>query len=352
MFEKIISLENLFNAWTEFKKEKANKDDVAEFEINLEDHIFKLHNDLKNKTYKHGEYFSFFVHDPKRRHIHKASVRDRLLHHAIHRVIEPTWDKLFIFDSWSSRKNKGTHGAVNRLQKSGLELSRNYTRTLWVLKLDVRKFFDSVDHDILLKILQERTLDDQLMGLLREIIESYSPGLPLGNLTSQLFANVYLNQLDQFVKHELKMTGYIRYADDFIILHQNRELLINCLGKITDLLREQLRLDVHPKKIELKRYTSGIDYLGYVCFPNHRVLRTKTKRRMFKRVNEKNYSSYNGILQHCRSKKLQVELIEKVKKVTDGKLGRQFPNTKNPPRVSGVSARRTDFPIRPIKQTP
>ena len=135
MFEKIISLENLFDAWTEFKREKANKKDVAEFEINLEDHIFKLHEDLKNNDYKHGGYFSFYVQDPKRRHIHKASIRDRLMHHAIHRIIEPIWNKLFIFDSWSSRKTKGTHAAVKRLQDIGLRLSQNHTRTLWVFVL-------------------------------------------------------------------------------------------------------------------------------------------------------------------------------------------------------------------------
>jgi RNA-directed DNA polymerase len=314
MFDKIISLENLFDAWTEFKREKSNKSDVAEFEVNLEDHVFKLHEDLKNDTYKHGGYFSFFVHDPKRRHIHKASVRDRLLHHAVHRVIEPIWNKVFIFDSWSSRKNKGTHGAVKRLQSLGLKLSRNHTQMLWVLKLDVKKFFDSVNHEILLNILRRRTTDDSLMMLLRNIIDSYSPGLPLGNLTSQLFANVYLNELDQFVKHELKIVGYVRYADDFILLHQNKEFLVDCLGKITNFMHEQLHLDVHPKKIVLKTYAGGIDYLGYVCFPHHRVLRTKTKRRMFKRVSEKNFSSYNGILQHCRSRKLQAKLIETVKK--------------------------------------
>ncbi len=313
MFEKITSLENLFDAWTEFKKEKSNKNDVAEFEVNLEDHVFKLHEDLKNGTYNHGGYFSFFVHDPKRRHIHKASVRDRLLHHAVHRVIEPIWNKLFIFDSWSSRKNKGTHAAVKRLHKLGLRLSRNDTRVLWVLKLDVRKFFDSIDHAILLNILRKRTDDDRLMGLLQNIIDSYSPGLPLGNLTSQLFANVYLNELDQFVKHELKIVGYVRYADDFVLLHPSKELLVSCLSKITDFLRETLRLDVHPNKIVLKRYTGGIDYLGYVCFPHHRVLRTKTKRRMFRRINDKNFTSYNGILRHCRSHKLGAALTEAVK---------------------------------------
>lgn len=314
MFDKVISLENLFDAWTEFKKDKNNKKDVAEFEIGLEDHVFELHDDLKNGTYKHGAYFSFFVNDPKRRHIHKAPVRDRLLHHAVHRIIEPEWNKVFIFDSWSSRKNKGTHGAVKRLQRLGLKLSQNHTRMLWVLKLDVRKFFDSVDREILLSILKERTPDDRLRALFEEIIGSFSPGLPLGNLTSQLFANVYLNRLDQFVKHDLKIVGYIRYADDFVLMHPNRELLVDCLGKITSFLREQLHLDVHPKKIVLKTYASGIDYLGYVCFPHHRVLRTKTKQRMFKRVSEKNFSSYNGILKHCRSRKLQARLIETVKK--------------------------------------
>lgn len=348
MFEKIISLENLFDAWTEFKREKANKKDVAEFEINLEDHIFKLHEDLKNNDYNHGGYFSFYVQDPKRRHIHKAFVRDRLMHHAIHRIIEPMWNKLFIFDSWSSRKTKGTHAAVKRLQDIGLRLSQNHTRTLWVLKLDVRKFFDSVDHEILLNILQKRTPDERLMSLIRGIIESFSPGLPLGNLTSQLFSNVYLDKLDQFVKHELKISGYIRYADDFILIHPNKEVLIACLEKIKVFLRTQLHLDVHPKKIVLKTYTGGIDYLGYVCFPHHRVLRTKTKRRMFKRTNKKNFTSYNGILLHCRSQKLQAKLSEKIK----GKVERKIFQTKSPPRVSGVSTRRTSFPVRPIKQTP
>ena len=312
MFEKIISLKNLFNAWTEFKRDKANKNDVAEFEVNLEDHVFKLHEHLKNSSYKHGGYFSFFVNDPKRRHIHKASVSDRLLHHAIHRIIEPEWNKTFIFDSWSSRKEKGMHAAVKRLQGFGLKLSQNHTQTLWILKLDVRKFFASVDHEILLNILEKRTPEAKLMDLFREVIGSFSPGLPLGNLTSQLFGNIYMDKLDQFVKHELKIAGYVRYADDFILIHPDRERLIDCLEKIRVFLQERLRLEVHPKKIVLKTYAGGIDYLGYICFPHHRVLRTKTKRRMFQRVNEKNFSSYNGMLQHCQSLNLQTELLENV----------------------------------------
>jgi RNA-directed DNA polymerase len=313
MFEKIISLENLFDAWAKFKKEKYNKSDVAEFEVNLEDHIFELHEDLKNDAYKHGGYFSFFVHDPKSRHIHKASVRDRLVHHAVHRVIEPAWNKIFIFDSWSSRKDKGTHAAVRRLQDLALKLSRNYSRTLWMLKLDITKFFDFVDHEILLNILAKRTPDNRLMKLLREIIEGFRPGLPLGNLTSQLFANVYMNELDQFVKQELKMRGYIRYVDDFVLMHRDREFLWDCFRKIEIFIRERLRLKIHPKKIILKTYASGIDYLGYICLPHHRILRTKTKRRMFKRVNVKNLASYNGILQHCSSRNLGKALLKTMK---------------------------------------
>lgn len=312
MFDKIISLENLFDAWTEFKKEKSNKNDVTEFEVNLEDHVFALHEDLKNGIYKHGGYFSFFVHDPKRRHIHKASVRDRLLHHAVHRVIEPIWNKVFIFDSWSSRKTKGIHAAVRRLQDLALRLSHNYTRTLWILKLDVTKFFASIDHKILLSILSKRTDDNRVINLFQEIVESFNPGLPLGNLTSQLFANVYLNELDQFIKHELKIKGYVRYADDFVLMHENRELLIDCRWKIERFLQERLLLKIHPKKLILKTYASGIDYLGYVSFPHHRVIRTKTKRRMFRRINKKNLPSYSGILKHCRSRNLNKALLKAV----------------------------------------
>ncbi|MEI6627039.1 MAG: reverse transcriptase/maturase family protein [bacterium] len=308
MFEKIISLENLFAAWTEFKKEKANRKDVAEFELNLENHIFTLHECLKNGAYKHGGYQSFFVCDPKRRHIHKASVGDRLLHHAVFRVIEPIWNKAFIFDSWSSRKGKGSHGAVRRLQKLALKLSKNGTHTLWVLKLDVKKFFASVDQGILLHIIKKRIFDERLMGLLAEIIKSFSSGLPLGNLTSQLFANIYLDHLDQFIKHKLKIVGYIRYADDFILMHCDKKTLLSYFTIVNIFLQERLKLEIHPQKIVFKTYTSGIDYLGYVCFLGYRVLRTKTMRRMFKRVNKNNLASYWGILKHCRSQKLRAKL--------------------------------------------
>ena len=312
MFEKIISLKNLFDAWTEFRRDKKGKKDVAEFELALEDNIFKLHEDLTNGIYRHGSYFPFYIHDPKRRHIHKASVRDRLVHHAITRVIDPMWDDTFIFDSWSSREYKGTHRAVKRLHRLGLKLSRNNTRTLWILKLDIKKFFHSVDHEILLRILREKTFDQRLVNLFEDITGSFSSGIPLGNLTSQIFANIYMNKLDQFIKHEMKVRGYIRYADDFILMHTDKSFLEDCILRIQEFTEQNLKLQIHPDKIILKTYASGIDYLGYVCFPHHTILRTKTKKRMFRRVTPKNFSSYNGILSHCRSRDLRIKLLRKL----------------------------------------
>ncbi|MBN2093865.1 MAG: group II intron reverse transcriptase domain-containing protein [Candidatus Zambryskibacteria bacterium] len=325
MFEKIISLKNLFDAWAEFRKDKRGKKDVAEFELGLEDNIFKLHEDLKSGNYRHGGYFSFYISDPKRRHINKASVRDRLLHHAIIRVIEPMWDKKFIFDSWSSRKYKGTHAAVKRLHKIGLKISRNNSKTIWVLKLDIRKFFESVDHNKLLRILEEKTFDKELIILTKDIVESFNCGIPLGNLTSQIFANIFMNKFDQFVKHDLKVKGYIRYTDDFVLMHPDKNFLESCIPKIRDFCWQNLKLKIHPEKIILKTYASGIDYLGYICFPYHRVLRTKTKRRIFNRVTDKNFSSYNGLLHHCRSRDLKIKLLQKLNRnIPKNRHGKRF----------------------------
>jgi retron-type reverse transcriptase len=312
MFEKIISLKNLFDAWTEFSRDKRRKKDVALFELRLEDNIFNLHKDLQNGSYKHGGYFSSYIYEPKKRHINKASVRDRLLHHAVVRVVQILWDKKFIFDSWSSRKNKGTHGAVRRLNKLGLRLSHNNSRTLWVLKLDIRKFFYSVDHDILLQILKYKNCDCKLGLLYEDIVRSFNPGIPLGNLTSQIFANIYLNKLDQYIKHNLGVIGYIRYADDFVLMHTDRDFLKSSIVDILDFIGRNLKLQIHTDKIILKTYASGVDYLGYICFPEHTILRTKTKNRIFKRVTSKNFSSYNGVLSHCRSRNIEFKITQKL----------------------------------------
>jgi RNA-directed DNA polymerase len=304
-FEDIVSVENLLEAWREFLPGKRNKSDVQEFASHLFDNILELHNELVNKTYKHGGYYNFKISDPKPRDISKASVRDRLLHHAIYRIIYPFFDRTFITDSYSCRIDKGTHKAINRLRSMFWKLSINNTKTVWVLKLDIKKFFANIDHEILIQILREYIPDANITWLLEEIIGSFQKGLPLGNLTSQLFVNIYMNKFDQFMKHKLKVKYYIRYADDFVILDQDHKVLTAILHRIAVFLKDELNLDLHPNKIVLKTFGSGIDFLGYVNLPYHRLLRTKTKKRMFRRVNRRNIQSYLGLLSHANTWKLQ-----------------------------------------------
>ena len=319
-FEKITSVENLLEAWREFLRGKRGKRDAQEFQLQLMDNIFALNKDLINRTYRHSDYQAFKINDPKPRDIHKACVRDRLLHHAIHRILYPFFDKAFIADSFSCRSNKGTHRAMNRFRSFAYRVGKNNTRTCWILKCDIRKFFASIDHGILREILAKRIPDGNIRWLLGEVIESFSSsadndkGLPLGNLTSQLFANIYMNELDQFAKHGLRIKHYIRYADDFVILSESRERLEETVPPIGKFLEEKLRLKLHPQKVFIKTFASGIDFLGWVHFPDHRVLRTATKRRMIKRIKEavsKEFlNSYLGLLRHGNAGKLQKCLLK------------------------------------------
>ena len=316
-YEDIISVKNIYEAWEEFLPGKKNKEDVAEFTLNLSSNIFKLHSDLKNKTYTHGLYKAFAINDPKPRSIHKATVRDRLLHHAIYNVLYPYFDRLFIYDSYSCRNLKGTHRAINRFRDFGRKVSKNNTGTCWVLKCDIRKFFASIDHQILLDILKKHISDPDILWLLERIIVSFfstkiGVGLPLGNLTSQLLVNIYMNEFDQFIKHRLKQKYYIRYADDFVFLDIDKDRLLELTPKIGDWLEEHLKLQLHPDKVFVRTLFSGIDFLGWVHFPKHRVLRTVTKKRMFRNLNSKegekrdnSIISYLGLLGHGDGYKLE-----------------------------------------------
>lgn len=308
----IISVENLLCAWQEFLCGKRNRLDVQEFECDLMTNVIKLHQDLANFTYVHSGYEAFKISDPKPRDIHKASVRDRLMHHAIYRQLYPFFDKTFIADSYSCRNNKGTHKAINMFRSMAHQVSKNNTKTCWVLKCDIRKFFANIDHDILKNILAKYIPDQNIIWLLNRVIDSFevekNKGLPLGNLTSQLFVNVYMNEFDQYVKHNLKQKYYIRYADDFVFMSDNKQELIDITPKIKDYLGKKLTLEIHPKKISLSTLASGVDYLGYINFPQHRILRTKTKKRILRLSNNKNLPSYFGVLKHCNSFKLKQEL--------------------------------------------
>lgn len=319
-YKNIISIQNLCEAWSNFICGKKNKKDVANFALAFSSNILELHTELSNKTYKHGLYEAFCISDPKPRSIHKATVRDRLLHHAIYRILYPIFDKKLIYDSYSCRYQKGTHKAVSHFGKFVAKVSRNHTRTAWVLKCDIKKFFANIDQDVLLKILSEHIQDKDIMWLLSQVIVSFNSGipgkrLPLGNLTSQLLVNIYMNEFDQFVKHELKVKYYIRYADDFVVLYPDRLYLERILPLMQGFLMEKLKLTMHPNKISIRTLASGVDFLGWVHFPKHRVLRSSTKKRMFKNVKAKaskpeTVQSYLGLLSHGNTQKLRHKVLK------------------------------------------
>jgi retron-type reverse transcriptase len=333
VFNKIISSENLFLAWDKFKSGKQKKQDVQRFEWRLEKNIFQLHGDLKSHRYKHGAYTSFYIRDPKQRHIHKATVRDRIVHHAVFAILNPIFEPTFIANSLSCRTDKGTHKGIDILEKTLRQLSNNNFKPCFALKCDVKKFFETVDHSILFSIIRKRIKDRDALWLLEEIIESFvsqysalseRKGLPIGNLTSQLFANIYLNEFDQFIKHKLKIKQYTRYTDDFVIVADNKPCLEHLILPVRSFLLEKLALELHSKKITIRKFRQGIDFLGYIILSHHRLLRVKTKRRMFKKLKkrveeykggvitketlEQSLQSYLGVLSHADSYKLEQEL--------------------------------------------
>ncbi len=314
----------MFLAWQEFKKGKRNKTDIQQFEFNLENNVFQLHQELKNRTYQHSHYTAFNVCDPKLRRIHKAVVRDRVLHHAIFRILYLIFDKNLIFDSYFCRVDKGTHRAVDQLEKFCGKASKNNSRNIFALKCDIKKFFDSVDQEILLALIKRKIQDENAISIIEKIIRSFPKGIPLGNVTSQLFANIYLNELDQFIKHGLRIKYYLRYCDDFIILSDSENYLRGLILEINNFLQNKLKLNLHPDKIIIRKHRRGIDFLGYVIFPHYRVLRTKTKRRIFKKmqkrkqelennsISEESFNqslqSYLGILKHCDGWKIKKKI--------------------------------------------
>lgn len=293
---------------------KRNKKDVMSFQAKLSDNIAQLHVAMANKTYEHGGYSAFNISDPKPRVIHKASVRDRLLHHLIHKKIYPYFNERFIFDSYSCRKNKGPHRATARFKQFAGKVSKNNTKTCWVLKCDVKKFFASINHEVLLKIIGRHIEDEEIRNLIRKIVSSFcsgqgGTGLPLGNITSQLFANTYLHEFDMYMKQELRVKYYIRYADDFVVLSDSKNYLEDILPKIQDFLGAKLKLSIHPDKVYIKTYASGVDFLGWIHFPRYRRIRTSTKRKVLRKLKgyptPETINSYRGLLGHGSTWKIR-----------------------------------------------
>jgi RNA-directed DNA polymerase len=316
LFERIVSLENLFDAWHIFCKGKRSKQDVMDFEHRLEDNLFSLRERMLKETYCHDPYQPFTIFDPKQRSIHKASVRDRVVHQAVVNVIEPLFETRFIYDSYSCRIGKGTHAAIHRLRSFLRQESMNNTKTVYALKGDIRKFFASVDQEILIFLLGKKIKDEHTIHLLQRIIWSFSlspnKGIPLGNLTSQLFANVYLHELDRYVKHDLRIHYYLRYCDDFVIMTPSRSEAFNLVERIDAFLQNHLKLQLHPNKVLVRTWKQGIDFLGYILLPHATILRTKTAKRILKRATRENLSSYAGLCQHANAYKLECLFRTKV----------------------------------------
>lgn len=333
----MTSVENLFLAWDLFKGDKQKKSDVQLFERDVEQNLYQLHRALRAKTYHHSAYTSFYVLDPKQRHIHKAEVLDRILHHAIFNVLNPIFEKTFIDTSFSCRVGKGTHKGVEAVTSMTRKVSCNGIKPCCVLKCDVQKFFFRVDHMILMSILKKVIKDEDALRLLGEVINSfssnesnifYSKGLPIGNLTSQLFANIYMNEFDYYMKHALRVKYYARYTDDFVVVSDDRKYLKNLIPMIQSFLREHLALKLHPKKTTIRSLHQGVDFLGYTIFPYHRLVRTKTKRRMFRKLKKKaqaykagqiseekldqSLQSYRGVLSHADTFELREQMENQV----------------------------------------
>ena len=278
IYNKLTTKANIVNGYNEFLKGKRKKKDVIRFGKEKRENLEKLRLSLINKTYNPGNYSQFIVNDPKTRIIHKANVEDRIIHHIVSSFLEEIFDNTFIEHSYSCRKDKGTHRGVLGLQKMAIKESHNNTKTCWILKCDISKFFASVNHKILIKILSRKIKDNEFMDLLVMIINSFysdktkdlsdKKGIPLGNLTSQFFSNIYLNELDQFVKHSLKVKYYLRYADDFAFISTDRNYLLSLIPSIRLFLEKELDLELHPKKVILGKFSNGIDFLGYIVFPD------------------------------------------------------------------------------------
>ncbi len=343
VYKKICSIENLRKAYLKARRGKSKKFYVIQFEENLEEELKKLQEELLRHKYKPKPLKKFTIRDPKTRSIHASAFRDRVVHHAIVNIIEPIFEKIFIYDSFASRKDKGTHSAIKRLEKFMHKVSRNgrliknsYNNNSiegYVLKADVKSYFDNVNHEILINILQSKIENIETIWLIYQILKNFDSkikgkGMPLGNLTSQFFANVYLNDLDYFIKQELKAKYYIRYVDDFVILHRNKKRLIFYKDKINNFLRENLKLELHPDKSKIACLANGISFLGYRIFFHYKLLKKRNIREFLKCIESfkigiiskekllEVYKGWEGYAKWANTFKLRRKIVEQLKNNT------------------------------------
>ena len=339
LYQKIYSFDNLHQAYLEARKGKRYRDEVLEFSANLEENLIIIQNELIWKTYKVGSYREFYVYEPKKRLIMALPFKDRVVQWAIYQVLNPLLERRFILDSYACRVGFGAHRAVDRLQYWLRKLKRQHDK-IYILKMDISKYFYRVDHEVLLIILTNIIKDQDLLWLLGTILKSNDHpfglsldtggrlndiGMPIGNLTSQMFANLYLNELDQFVKHQLRSKYYMRYMDDSLVLHWDKAHLWHVKQEIERFLDERLHLRLN-NKTTIRAVNQGVDWVGYRVWPTHVKLRKSTAHKMkvrlkylqkaytrwevdFEEVNA-SIQSYLGLLAHCDSYNLQKKLLE------------------------------------------
>ena len=305
LWEELCSYENLELAFRKARKHKTLKPYVIEFEKNLNENLLQLRAELLMLTYKPKPLETFILRDPKTRKISKSDFRDRVVHHALCNIIEPIFEKVFIFDSYANRKGKGTLKALQRFDYFKRKVSKNNTKQCFVLKADIRHYFDTVDHEVLVEIIKRKIKDKNVIWLIKTILQNHKTtevgkGMPLGNLTSQFFANVYLDKLDYFVKNKLKARYYTRYVDDFVILENKKGILLEYKQRINEFLRT-IKLELHPDKSKIIELKQGISFLGFRVFYHHKLLKKSNILQMEKRLMElkedfdNNKIDYNGV---------------------------------------------------------
>lgn len=290
LFDKVCSFENIHLAYLKARKNKRYRDYVADFTLNLEGNLVFLRKDLMSGKYCHGEYKQRIISDSKKRLIKIAPFRDRVVHHAICNIIDPIFERNFINHSYACRSGKGNKRAALKFRS----MIRGAERDDYCLQCDISKYFQSIRHDILLEMFKKKINDLRLINLLKKIIfSSYDQkliyknktvyaGIPIGNLTSQLFANIYLNELDWYIKKTLKIKRYIRYMDDFLIISKDKKQLALYKQAIIFFLNDKLCLSLHPKKANILPLRNGVEFLGYKFFFTHCLVKKNTVKRFEK----------------------------------------------------------------------
>jgi len=296
----LFSFKNLYKAYFGCRKLKRTTYHAAKFEMNFESELLRLKEELKSHNYKPGPSICFAITDPKLREVWAADFRDRVVHHLLVGYLEPVWEKMFVFHSYACRKLKGAHKAIRNLKKI-------ISPDLYFLQVDIQSFFVSIDKGVLISLIKKRVKHPEILWLAEKIIShdpttNYIPrgdlkllqsvpphkslfdkiycGLPIGNLTSQFFANVYLNELDQFIKHSLKCRHYFRYMDDLLLLSSSREQLLKWRDDIKTFVETNLKLKLHPKKQILQPATNGINFCGYIIKPDYTLIRRRTVKKL------------------------------------------------------------------------